>query len=235
MLITSKDISLQINERTILDNITFEFGQGKIYGIIGPNGAGKSSFLKIITGFVNPTSGNVYFENKVISEPQQNIAVVWQKPYMLRTTVYKNIAYGLKIRGLKKDEIKEKVNEVVEIFELNNIINQRAVSLSGGEMAKVAIARAVATSPELLILDEPTASLDPKNILDIEKIIVNLKQRYNMTIILVTHNMFQAKRIADETLFFHSGRLIEAQTTTKLFANPLNILTEEFISGEGNY
>jgi len=235
MLITSKDISLQINDKAILDKITFKFEQEKIYGIIGPNGAGKSSFLKIITGFVKPTSGKVYFKDKVISEPQQNIAVVWQKPYMLRTTVYKNIAYGLKIRGLSKSEIKEKVNEVVEIFELNNIINQRAVSLSGGEMAKVAIARAVATSPDLLILDEPTASLDPKSILDIEKIIINLKERYNMTIILVTHNMFQAKRIADETLFFHSGRLIEVQPTTNLFANPLNLLTKEFISGEGNY
>lgn len=235
MLIISKDISLQINNKIILDKITFNFEQNKIYGIIGPNGAGKSSFLKILTGFVKPTSGKVYFEDKIITEPQQNIAVVWQKPYMLHTTVYKNIAYGLKIRGLSKGEIKEKVNEVVEIFELNNIINQRAVSLSGGEMAKVAIARAVATSPDLLILDEPTASLDPKNVLDIEKIIIDLKQRSNMTIILVTHNMFQAKRIADETLFFHNGRLIEVQPSINLFANPLNILTKEYISGEGNY
>lgn len=235
MLIISNDISLQINDKTILDKITFEFEQGKIYGIIGPNGAGKSSFLKIITAFVKPTSGKVYFEDKIITEPQQNIAVAWQKPYMLHTTVYKNVAYGLKIRSLSKGEIKEKVNEVVEIFGLSNIINQRAASLSGGEMAKVAMARAVATSPNLLILDEPTASLDPKNILDIEKIIIDLKQRYNMTIILVTHNMFQAKRVADETLFFHNGRLIEAQPTANLFANPLNLLTKEFISGEGNY
>lgn len=235
MLITSKDISLQINQKTILDNISFNFEQDKIYGIIGPNGAGKSSFLKIITGFVKPTSGEVYFQERIISEPQQNIAIVWQKPYMLHTTVYKNLAYGLKIRGLSKGEIRKKVDEVIDLFELSYIMNDRAVSLSGGETAKVAIARAVATSPDLLILDEPTASLDPKNVLDIEKIISNLNQKYNMTIIFVTHNMFQAKRIADETLFFHNGRLIEIQPTTDLFAKPLNILTKEFISGEGNF
>lgn len=234
-MLATKDISLQIDNRLILQGISYQFNQGRIYGIIGPNGAGKSSFLKVISGFVTPTSGKVFFQGKEILEPQKSISVVWQKPYMLQTTVYNNVAYGLKIRATDNRLITKKVREIIDQFGLSPLAKQRAGRLSGGETAKVALARAVAISPQILILDEPTASLDPKSVLDIERIILDLKEKYNMTIIFVTHNMFQAKRIADETLFLHEGMLIEAQESDSLFLSPSNLLTRQFISGESFY
>ena len=235
MLISTRDIQVILSKKIILNQISYQFYQGKIYGIIGPNGAGKSTYLKVISGFTKPTSGKIYFQGKQLHAPNRNIAVVWQKPYLFQTSVYHNIAYGLKIRGMKRESIKKKVAGILELFQIKHLEDQKAESLSGGEAAKVAIARAVVTSPDLLILDEPTASLDPKSVLDIEKIIADLKVRFNMTIIIVTHNMFQAKRLADETLFFDSGELIEVQSTEGLFDNPLHPMTMKFISGESFY
>lgn len=234
-MLATEDLKVKINGKIILEPINYKFSKGKIYGIIGPNGAGKSTFLKAVSGFLKPFTGSVYFQGKEIFEPQKNISVVWQKPYMLQTTVFQNVAYGLKLRKLNKSIINNKVAEILEVLQIEHLAEQKATSLSGGETAKVAIARAVVTSPDLLILDEPTASIDPQSVLEIEKIITDLKEHYKMTIILVTHNMFQAKRIADETLFFHSGKLIEGNSTSSIFNNPKNILTSKFLSGENAF
>jgi len=231
-MISTKDLEIHLNTKGILKNITYDFEKGRIYGIIGPNGAGKSTYLKAISGFIAPTSGQIYFRGKLLDKPQKKIAIVWQKPYMFQTTVYQNVAYGLRIRHINRKKVEQKVIEILQLFQIEHLKDQHASQLSGGETAKVAIARAVATSPEVLILDEPTASIDPQSVIEIEKIIVDLKQKYQMTIILVTHNMFQAKRVADETLFFHSGQLIEANETKILFTNPNNQLTYKFVNGE---
>lgn len=233
-MITTKEITVEIDEKKILDSISYQFHKGHIYGIIGPNGAGKTTYLKVLSGFLRPAEGIVYFQDKPIIKPQRNIAVVWQKPYLLQTSVYHNVAYGLKVRGINKDKIDRLVFEMLDLFQLSHLAKQKAANISGGESAKAAIARAVITSPDLLILDEPTASLDPQSVLDIEEMILNLKEKYKMTIIFVTHNMFQAKRIADVTLFFYNGKLIEAQPTNQLFLNPFNELTRKFIS-EGSF
>ncbi|MFV9510079.1 ATP-binding cassette domain-containing protein [Tepidibacillus sp. LV47] len=231
-MIEVENISVQIGNKMILKPTNFFFKKGKIYGIIGPNGAGKSTFLKVISGFLPPTHGTIYFLGKRLIKPDPKISVVWQKPYLFQTTVYQNVAYGLKVRHMNKNKIKTKVKEILQKFQLEHLAMQKATYLSGGETAKVALARAIITSPEVLILDEPTASMDPQNVYEIEQIIQTFSRQLKMTVILVTHNMFQAKRIADETLFFHSGHLIEANQTQMLFEQPKNELTKKFIAGE---
>lgn len=235
ILIQVKNATVEIDGKTILKPISYRFENEKVYGIIGPNGAGKSTLLKIISGFLTPTSGEIYFHGKALTEPDKRIAVVWQKPYMFQTNVFQNVAYGLKVRGVPRKERKEQVLEILKQFQIDYLIDQKAKSLSGGEMAKVAIARAIITSPQVLILDEPTASLDPQNVLEIEQLILKLKNQFQMTVIMVTHNMFQAKRIADETLFLHSGYLIESQATRRMFENPIHELTKKFILGEVHF
>ena len=234
-MIFTKAVTVEIDGKKILNSISYQFNKGHIYGIIGPNGAGKTTYLKVLSGFLKPAEGMVYFQDKPVTKPQRNIAVVWQKPYLLQTSVYLNVAYGLKVRDMSKNKIDKHVSEILDLFQISHLAKQKAASISGGESAKVAIARAVITSPDLLILDEPTASLDPQSVLDIEEIIMNLKEKYNMTILFVTHNMFQAKRIADVTLFFYRGQLIEGQPTDQLFSTPLNELTRNFISEESFY
>ena len=234
-MIRAKDVMIKIEGKTILKPSSYEFNQGKIYGIIGPNGAGKSTFLKAISGFLKPTSGQVYFQGKPLIKPDQRISIVWQKPYMFQTSVTKNIAYGLKVRHINRYEIQKKVTELLKQFQIEHLASQKATNLSGGETAKVAIARAIITQPSVLILDEPTASMDPQSVYDIEQIIQTISNKWNMTVILVTHNMFQAKRIADETLFFHSGHLIESGKTTRMFENATHELTQKFVTGETNF
>jgi len=231
-LIEINRISVQIADKTILKSIDYSFEQGKIYGIIGPNGAGKSTLLKVLSGFLQPNTGEVFFQGKRLRSPDRGIAVVWQKPYMFHTSVYQNVAYGLQVRHINKYEIQKRVDFILKQFKIEHIADQKANSLSGGETAKVAIARAVILNPKILILDEPTASMDPQNVGEIEQIIQKFTKELDMTIILVTHNMFQAKRIADNTLFIHNGHLIESNSTDLLFQQPSHELTKKFISGE---
>ncbi|WP_339062024.1 ATP-binding cassette domain-containing protein [Tepidibacillus marianensis] len=231
-MIEVKGISVQIAEKLILTSMNYQFEQGKIYGIIGPNGAGKSTFLKVISGFLKPTTGQVYFMGKPLHSPDKNISVVWQKPYMFQTSVYQNVAYGLQVRHINKYEIKNRVESILQQFRIEHIADQKAINLSGGETAKVAIARAAILSPKVLILDEPTASLDPQNVGEIEHIVQTYARKRRMTVIMVIHNMFQAKRMADETIFLHSGHLIESNPTPLLFSQPSHELTKKFISGE---
>ncbi len=228
-MIVTKAITVKADEKMLLDSISYQFNKGIIYGIIGPNGAGKTTYLKVISGFLKPTKGMVYFQDNSITNPQRKIAVVWQKPYLLQTTVYNNVAYGLKVRGLSKKKIEVLVSDILQLFQISHLAKRKVANISGGESAKVAIARAVITSPDVLILDEPTASLDPQSVVDIEEIILNLKDKYKMTIIFVTHNMFQAKRIADITLLFNNGQFIEGQPTKQLFSNPTNEFTRKFL------
>jgi len=209
-MIEVKNIEVILNQKEILSNISYRFEQGKLYAIIGPNGAGKTTFLKVLTGFLKPTKGKVCYLGKPLEIPNKDIAILWQNPYLFHTSVFNNIVYGLKIRSMAKKEIELKVNEILNKLHIEYLKEEKAQNLSGGEIAKVAIARAIIISPRILILDEPTANLDPQAILDIEKIIQELKVQKNITIIMVTHNLSQAKRLADETLLISKGTLVPA-------------------------
>lgn len=231
-MITLEQVSHSYGERWALKNISYTFENNRIYGIIGPNGAGKSTLLKVITGFEEPARGRVVIEKAILNQPQLDIAVVWQKPYLFKTTVEQNMAYGLKVRKWPKKKINERVKELLGIFRLEHLVKAQSSTLSGGEAARVAIARAIACQPKVLILDEPGANLDPVTTKLMEQTLREIQLQENLTIILVTHDMFQAKRLADVTVFLSQGSIVEAGDTSTFFKNPQCETTRKFLAGE---
>lgn len=216
--------------------------QGQIHGIIGPSGAGKSTLLRIINLLTPPDSGSVLYKNKEIPVngqqrliAQRSMALVFQKTLLFKDSVFHNIAYGLKARGFKNDEINKRVSLLLEQVGLVELAERRADSLSGGEAQRVAIARAIAFEPELLLLDEPTANLDPVNVELIEQMITDLSSNHLITVIMVTHNIFQARRIADRVIFINQGRIIESGETEQIFQNPQFDTTAAYIAGRMVY
>jgi len=226
-----KNVCQKYGRNLILNNISYKFQPGKIYGIIGPNGAGKSTLLRILSGFEKSTTGAVFLQGEQLLEPNFSISCMWQKPYLFQTTVYNNIAYGLKIRGFKRTMINDKLNEIIKQFRLEKLVNKLAIHLSGGESARVALARTVACDSPIIILDEPAANLDPPNTRMIEKILAEVQKERNLTIIIVTHDMFQARRLAHYTLFMEDGVLKEANLTEEFFTNPQELSTQRFLQG----
>lgn len=210
-----------------------------ITAIIGPSGSGKSTLLSILNCLEDSTEGcflyhghKVYRSEDLNLEKRRKMAMVFQKPVVFDTTVFENIAYPLRLRGLKDSEIKERVNEMLELIGLKDKGKQGAKTLSGGEAQRVALARAIVYRPEVLLMDEPTANLDPANVLQIEKIIGHARKRYQTTVVIVTHNMHQARRLADEAVFLLEGEVVEAGTAAKLFDAPKDSRTKAFISGD---
>ncbi len=163
------------------------------------------------------------------------MALVFQKTLLFSESVYHNIAYGLRARGIKHDEIRKRVSLLLKQVGLNELADRRADTLSGGEAQRVAIARAIAFKPELLLLDEPTANLDPVNVALIEQMITDLSADHLITVIMVTHNIFQARRIADRVIFINQGRVIESGETEQIFQNPQFDTTAAYIAGRMVY
>lgn len=207
----------------------------QITGVIGPNGAGKSTLLNIVAGLDLPTQGKVYygidgeFSDRI---PQKQLTLVFQNPYLIDTTVEGNIAYPLKLRGWEEKKIDERVSELLEELGLSDLRKQRSRKLSGGEMQKVALARALSFQPELLLLDEPTANIDPATTAEIERMLLKINREKKTTIILITHNLVQARRLCDELLFFHKGKLVESGACREILAAPKKEETEKFVAGE---
>ncbi|HHU50238.1 MAG TPA: ATP-binding cassette domain-containing protein [Firmicutes bacterium] len=231
-MLTAENLTQTYDGRTVVQNFTFEFPPGKIYGVIGPNGAGKSTLLRLLSAMEKPLSGRVFFQEKPLVEPAPEICCVWQRPYLFQRTVAENIAYGLSIRKRNRQVARRRIEELLAIFKLQELRDQRASKLSGGETARVAIARALAVQPQVLILDEPTANLDPGNTRLVEKVIRRVHQEEGNTVIIVTHDMFQAKRLADITLYLSGGRLIESGCSRQVFGSPFSEETRRFINGE---
>lgn len=214
-----------------IDNQTIE--KGSLTGIVGPNGAGKSTLIKIIAGLIEASNGFVnYNGEKLTTKVQQDMTLVFQKPYLLRTTVFNNIAYPLSIRGIKKQEILKRVNDVMKSLGIQNLKNQKAWTLSGGETQKVALARAIVIRPSLLLLDEPTANIDPGSVLIMEENIKRFHEESNSTIIMITHNLHQSKRLCTDVAFMNYGEIIEIDKVDIIFNQASNILTKKFIRGE---
>ena len=227
----------------VVDIPYLEIKRGKITAVIGPSGSGKSTLLSMINGQDNPSEGSIEFAGQTASpslsyplSARRKMAMVFQKPVMFNSSVYANIAYGLEVRkkdfSLDKKYISEKVGMAAKLTGLESKLRQKAVTLSGGEAGRVSVARAIVTEPELLLLDEPTASLDPQNISVIEDMIREVNRRYGTSVIIVTHNMFQARRIADEVIFLLDGKVVEHGETEGVFENPSDPRTRQFVSGE---
>jgi len=234
-----KELSKEYNGKKVLDIKELNIEQGKITAIIGPSGAGKSTLLHILNCIEPPTEGKLIFDGDVLNwqkrldiNLRRQMAMVFQKPVVFNTSVYENVAYGLKLRKLPERIIKERVNEILELVGLKELAQQKARTLSGGEAQRVAMARAIVMRPKVLLLDEPTANLDPANIIMIEELIQLAKTAYNATVIIVTHNMFQAKRFADYVIFLLNGSVVEVGTAAKIFNQPEDERTQAFICGD---
>ena len=209
-----KDLTKFYNGRKVLDIPYLTIKKGIICGVIGSNGSGKTTLLSILSLLIKPTSGRVYFDGLEIdsrdndnSTLRRQITMVLQNPFLLNSTVEKNVAYGLRIRGLSKREQKQKVVECLDLVGLAGFEKRRARELSGGEAQRVAIARGIAVTPKVLFLDEPTANVDKTHIDVLENIIKELNRRYKTTIIFTTHDLNQAYRVASEIVVLSEGKI----------------------------
>ena len=234
------DISLKLEgieknyrELRALDDVTLKVEGGKVIILLGVNGAGKTTLLRIGAGLEKPDKGTVYFNNAPMTDKdlRQIATLVFQRTAMFSKSVYDNLAYGLRLRGKTDSEIKEKITEALYEVGLNNFEKRRAKRTSGGEQQRIALARAFLLKPNILLLDEPTANLDPRIAVIIEKSIMKRKSKENI-IIIATHNLNQAKRLGDEIVYIHKGKVVEMGSAEELFSNPKNELTRKFINGE---
>jgi len=226
-------------EREVLENINAEVDRGEVLALIGPTGAGKTTLLRLIDLLETPTSGKLYFDGvdvteygKVRLEARRRMAFVLQKPAVFNASIYDNIAYGLRWRGKKKSDIKEKVNNILEIVGLSTDKSRNARTLSGGEVQRVAIARAIAIEPEVLLLDEPTANLDPISISEIEELISRVMLEYDTTIIMATHDMAQGQRLAKRIGVLIDGKILQTGEPREVFNSPQNREIAEFVGVE---
>jgi len=209
-----------------LEEVTIE--KGTRTAIIGPNGAGKSTLLNIVSRIDSATEGEVHYE----SEDPRLVTQVFQQPYMLRTSVERNIQYPLRLRNWPEDRMKKRSDELMEELGLLDLRNQKAWKLSGGETQKVALARALSFQPSLLLLDEPTANIDPATTAEIEEMLLKINQEEGTTILFVTHNLAQARRVCNRLLFLDKGKLVESGDCQSILQNPAEVKTRRFIAGE---
>jgi tungstate transport system ATP-binding protein len=228
-----EDIEKNYSNVKAIDLVNLEVLGGKIIVLIGVNGAGKTTLLRIIAGLENPDKGNIFFNGKSITakELRQIATLVFQRTAMFSRSVYDNLAYGLKIRGKKDHEIKEKITQTLNTVGLRNFEKRKAKKLSGGEQQRIALARAFLLEPTILLLDEPTANLDPNSATIMERAIIDRRNKDSI-IIMATHNLSQAKRLGDEIIHIYNGKIIERATPEEFFDNPQNEITRKFINGE---
>ena len=245
-LITVQDMCLWYGPTQALKNISIRIPEKSITALIGPSGCGKSTFLKTldrmndliptvkITGEVKYRGQNIFDPSVDVNELRRQIGMVFQKPNPFPMSIYDNIAYGPRTHGIRAkarlDEIVEQSLRDAAIWdEVKDRLKKSALGLSGGQQQRLCIARALAVQPDVLLMDEPTSALDPISTSKIEELAISLKDRY--TIIIVTHNMQQAVRISDQTAFFLLGELVEYGDTEKMFSQPKDKRTEDYITG----
>ena len=235
--IRTHNLSKEYNGEVILKRINLRLEKGKIHAIIGPSGVGKSVLLRLLNLLEEATSGEIHFDEKGLKENnrlelQRRMTLVFQKPVLFNTSVYENVAYGLKVRKENKGSTLEKVRKALEVVGLKRYEHKRAKTLSGGEKQRVTIARAMVLEPEILFLDEPTSDLDPRNVAIIEELIKYINKKFKTTIVIATHNMFQARRLAHEASFLFEGRIIESGSICEIFTNPQDKRILKFIEGK---
>lgn len=237
-----KGVTVEFNKQAVVDVGALDFAAGKIHALIGPSGAGKSTLLRVLNLLQKPTNGEVaYFGQPLLYQgagklaTQRTMAMVFQKPAMFSGNVYYNVALGLRFRRIGPVEVKTRVANALEMVGLQDFAKRSALTLSGGEAQRTALARALVVEPRVLLLDEPTANLDPANVAIFEEIINRVHRETGATIIMVTHNLYQARRVSQETVFINKGKIIEANSTIELFIDPQVRETKLFISGEMVY
>tara|TARA_B110000305_G_scaffold149652_1_gene166113 strand:+ start:2960 stop:3715 length:756 start_codon:yes stop_codon:yes gene_type:complete len=242
----AKNIDVFYGKLKALNNINIGITENSVTALIGPSGCGKSTFLRLfnrmndyidsfkLNGDILIDDKNIYEKDVFVDELRKNVGMVFQKPNPFPKSIFENVAYGLKIQGIKDKEfintrVKDALKQAALWEEVKDDLNKSALALSGGQQQRVCIARALAVEPSIILMDEPTSALDPIATAKVEKLIHTLKEKY--TIIIVTHNMQQAARISDYTAFFYMGDLIEFDKTNTIFTNPKMERTENYITG----
>jgi phosphate transport system ATP-binding protein len=241
-----KDLDLYYGETHSLKKINMTIPRNRVSAFIGPSGCGKSTLLRCFNRMNDLIDGvriegqtllhgeNIYRKGVNVADLRRRVGMVFQKPNPFPKSIYENVAYGLRINGINKrrylDEVVEKALRGAALWdEVKDRLQESALALSGGQQQRLVIARAIAVEPEVLLLDEPASALDPLSTLRIEELIYELKSQY--TIVIVTHNMQQAARVSDYTAFMYLGELIEFDSASRLFTNPSDKRTEDYITG----
>jgi tungstate transport system ATP-binding protein len=224
--IAVSDVSLSVNDRDIV-------------GIMGPSGSGKSTLFRLINLLERPTRGKILLDRDEISISSSDVhlirrkmALVLQKPAAMNRSVFNNVAFGLQLRQVEKEEIERRVSDYLERLGLTESRERNARSLSGGEMQRMCFARSVIVEPKLLLLDEFTANLDPQNISILEKAVRDFVKQDGRAAVVITHNPFQAKRLCNRAALMMNGGIVELDETWKIFNNPTDERTRAFVSGE---
>lgn len=217
-----RNITKVFDETTALDDVSLQIRDAEILALLGPNGSGKSTLLKILAFLEKPTKGELYFcgkrvTDKNMSQMRMESTMVFQKTVLFSTTVYNNVAYGLKLRKLPKNRVDEEVGRALRLARIEGFEKRQAKKLSGGEQQRVALARALALNTKLLLLDEPTADLDPKNASIMEEVIAEANRELKTTIVMATHNMFQAKNLPHRIALINDGKISEVGTPSEIF------------------
>lgn len=244
--IEAKQVDFYYGDFQALKNINLEVEKNNVIALIGPSGCGKSTFLRMLnrmndlidgthhTGEILFEGQDIYGKNVRVDELRKKVGMVFQKPNPFPKSIFENVAYGLRVNGVSdKSFIENRVEQSLRAAalwdEVKNKLKKSAFELSGGQQQRMCIARAMAMTPTVLLMDEPASALDPISTSKIEELIHELKKEY--TIIIVTHNMQQASRVSDKTAYFYMGELIEFGETRKIFTNPEQISTQNYITG----
>jgi len=239
--ITLKGVWKNYGERTALRDVTFEVEEGEVLAVIGPSGSGKTTLLRIIDLLDRPSRGTILFAGEEPDDENERrrirrmMGMVFQQPVLFDTTVYENIACSLEWRDHRREEVRKRVSEVLSLVRLTGMERRPARSLSGGEKQRVVIASAIAAGPRLLLMDEATANLDPANASIIEDAVRKINSSEGVTVILATHNLFQARRLADRVVFLLDGQVLEMGDREELFEKPRDARTRSFLRGEMVY
>ena len=246
-IITARDVNVFYGEKQAIENVNLDIGLNEVIALIGPSGCGKSTFLRClnrmndtiesarVSGEIKLYDEDVYAKQMDVVMLRARVGMVFQKPNPFPKSVYDNVAYGPRIHGLARDraeldEIVQKSLERAGLWsEVKDRLEEPGTGLSGGQQQRLCIARTIAVSPEVILMDEPCSALDPIATARIEDLIDELKRNY--AIVIVTHSMQQAARVSQRTAYFHLGRLIEVGETDEIFTNPRHKLTEDYITG----
>ena len=244
---TARNVNVFYDKKQAINDVTIDISEKEVIALIGPSGCGKSTFLRCLNRMNDTISSckvegdicidgdNIYQKSVDVVSLRARVGMVFQKPNPFPKTIFENVAYGPKIHGLVKSRID--LEDIVELSltraglwdEVKDRLDQQGTSLSGGQQQRLCIARAIAVSPQIILMDEPCSSLDPIATARVEQLIHDLRTQY--AIVIVTHSMQQAARVSDKTAYFHLGKLIEVGDTKSLFMNPEHDLTRDYITG----
>lgn len=237
VIIDLQDISISFDDEQILHNLNLQIKDGEFVTLLGPSGCGKTTILRIIAGFLTPDSGKVIFENKCINDVpahERHVNTIFQRYALFpHLNVYDNVAFGLRLKRMPEAEIKEKVEEMLTLVDLKGFNRRSVESLSGGQQQRIAIARALAVDPKVLLLDEPLAALDLKLRKDMQVELKNIQQRLGITFIYVTHDQEEALSMSDKVVVMDHGEIQHIGTPIDIYNEPANAFVADFI-GESN-